>query len=360
MTALREAPLRIAIVAPLWTRVPPARYGGTELIVHLLTEELVARGHDVTLFASGDSVTTATLRATCEVNLLQAMAQGSAYEYEPYANAAFAEVLRNAGAFDIIHCHLGAAQLPLAALSPTPVLYTLNNVPTLDEHWVLARHPEIAIAAISAHQAAALPPASRANARVIHHGIDFSAYEPLYERGGYLAFVARMSPQKSPVAAIEIAAAAGLPLVLAGAPQNESERAYFDQRVRPRIDGERVRYVGLVDHARKNELLKNAGALLFPIQDQEAFGLIMIEAMACGTPVLGWSRASVPEIVTGGETGFHGDSVEALSALVPAALELDRANVRAAAARRFGYRRMADNYVDAYRELVASLRAQRP
>lgn len=345
-------PLRIAMLAPLWTSVPPARYGGTELMVHLLTEELVSRGHDVTLYASGDSSTSAKLRPVCGTHLLQAMGEGAAYEYEHYANAACAQAIREQSAFDVIHSYLGYPQIPFGALAQIPVLNTLNTVPSMDDCWVVARHSQVALAAISAHQRSALPVSCQDRAQVIHHGIEFEAYESSYARGDYLVFVGRMSPQKSPLDAIRIAEAAGLPLVLAGAPQNESERLYFETQVRPRIDGRNVRYVGLVNHAQKNQLLKNASALVFPIQDEEAFGLITIEAMACGTPVLAWQRASVPEIVTPGETGFYAESVESLAALVPEVLKLDREVVRAAAMRRFSHRRMADDYVRAYLALL--------
>jgi glycosyltransferase involved in cell wall biosynthesis len=343
--------LRIALVAPLWTSVPPAAYGGTELVVHLLAEDLVRRGHDVTLFASGDSRTGGRLRPLGEHNLRVAMERGEAYEYEVYATANLVEAIREADRFDVIHSHLGFGQIPLGVLSRTPVVHTLHTRPALDDLWVLSRYPEAAVVAVSRSQVEEVPAARRRHIRVIHHGIDFDAYEFSGAPGGYLAFLGRMGPQKSPLTAIEVARAAGMPLLLAGVPQNAEEEAYFAQRVQPLIDGKDVRWIGAVDHARKNELLRGAAALLFPIQGGEAFGLAMIEAMACGTPVVGWGRASVPEVIDPGRTGFFAGSVAGMTALVPHALALDRQAVRAQALRRFSHRRMVDDYLRTYEAL---------
>jgi glycosyltransferase involved in cell wall biosynthesis len=345
--------LRIALVAPLWAGVPPAAYGGTEVVVHLLAEELVRRGHDVTLFASGDSRTGGTLRALCEHNLCVAMGRGEAYEYEVYANANLVEAIREADNFDVIHSHLGFGQIPLGVLSKTPVLHTIHTRPALDDLWVLSRYPEIAVVAVSRSQVEEVPAARRRHIQVIHHGIDFDAYDFSGAPGGYLAFLGRMGPQKSPLTAIRVAQLVGMPLALAGAPQNVEEEAYFAQKVKPLIDGKAVRYLGPVNHAQKNELLKGAAALLFPIQGGEAFGLAMVEAMACGTPVVGWERASVPEVIDRGRTGYYADSVEGMAALVRRALALDRGQVRAQAQRRFSHRRMADEYLRTYEALAA-------
>ena len=348
--------LRIAQVAPLWARIPPATYGGAELMVHLLTEELVRRGHDVTLFAAGDSRTRARLRAVCADSVSEAMAKGEAYEYVHYANALLAEVIREGESFDVIHCHLGCAFIPLGAVSRTPVVHTLHIVLSVDDRWVVNRYPDVPIAAISEHQAAAIPRERRRNVRVIHHGIDFDAYEFSAEPGRYLAFLGRMGPQKAPLDAIRIARAAKQRLVLAGKPQNAEEEVYFAQKVKPLIDGKEVVYIGPVNHQQKNELLRRASALLFPIQGEEAFGLAMIEAMACGTPVIGRDLASVREVIHYGETGFYGDSVERLTELVPGALALNRRAVREHARRRFSHGRMADDYVQMYESVVGQSR----
>ncbi len=351
-TAMNTVPLRIAQVAPLWSGIPPETYGGTELMVHLLVEELIRRGHDVTLFATGDSCTSARLRSVSGDSIRSAMAQGKAYEYTHYANALLTEVLREAASFDVIHCHLGCAFLPLGSVSPTPMLHTQHVVVSVDDLWVLNRYPEVPITAISCHQAAAIPEQRRPNTRVIYHGINFDAYDFSGRPEDYIAFLGRMGPQKSPLHAIQIAHAARIRIVLAGRPQNAEEEIYFAEKIKPLIDGTRVSYIGPVDHQRKNQLLKNAAALLFPIQGEEAFGLAMVEAMACGTPVIGWKQSSVIEIVDFGQTGFYGDSVEMLADCVPRALALDRRAVRERAKQRFSHTRMTDDYLEVYQELV--------
>jgi glycosyltransferase involved in cell wall biosynthesis len=352
MRPIPGTPLRIAMVAPLWAAIPPATYGGTELIVHLLTEELVERGHEVTLFAAGNSRTRANLRSVTPGTAIEAMARGDAYEYVHYANALFAETLRDAAAFDVIHCHLGCAYLAPGMLATTPVLHTPHTVLSRDDLWAVQRYPQAAMTAISHHQAAAIPWERRAQVRVIHHGIDFAAYRFTPMPGQYLAFLGRMGPQKSPSSAIEVARRAGMPLILAGRPQNAEEEAYFAEQVRPLIDGKNIRYIGPVNHREKNELLGGAAALLFPIQGEEAFGLAMIEAMACGTPVVAWQHSSVTEVIEAGTTGFFGTSIADLAHLVPLALALDRGAVHAQARRRFSHLRMVDDYLEQYVRLT--------
>jgi glycosyltransferase involved in cell wall biosynthesis len=345
--------LRIAQIAPLWTSVPPATYGGAELMVHWLTEELVRRGHDVTLFASGDSETEARLEPVVERNLIDAMASEEAYLYEPYAAAALARVLARAADFDVIHCHLGTGSIPPTAVSPTPVVHTIHaGLSSPDDVWILERYPGAQIAAMSHSQVEALPAERREAVVVIHHGCDFSAYEPSYEPGTYVAFLGRMGPHKNPAAAIDIARSHDLPIVLAGSPQDATEARYFEEAVMPLVDGEGVVWIGPVDHAAKVEHLRNAAALLFPIDWEEPFGLVMIEAMACGTPVLALRRGAVQEVVDPGKTGFHAQSIEELSSLLPKAVELDRRSVRDHAKRRFSHRRMVDDFASLYRSVV--------
>ncbi len=349
-------PLRIAQISPLWTRIPPATYGGVELLMKLLIEELVARGHDVTLFATGDCTTSAKLRPICDVNLCELLERGDGYMAEYYANAAMADALRAAQEFDVIHCHMTPAWLPLASLSPTPLLWTLHTAMHRDDEWALRRYPETAVVGISHDQMHAHAIRLGRDFPVVYNGCDFSAFDPCFEPGEYLAFIGRMSPSKNPLDAIHIAKAAGMPIILAGQPQNADEERYFTEKVKPLVDGKDVRWIGPVNHLQKNELLRRAAALLFPIQWDEPFGLVMIEAMACGCPVIAHRRGSVAEVVDDGATGFTSSVIDGMAELVPSATALDRAAVCEHARNRFGHHRMVDGYEDLYRQLVTQRR----
>ena len=350
---LKNSPLRIAQVSPLWTRIPPATYGGIELVMKLLIDELVARGHEVTLFSSGDCATSARLHPTVERNLTTRIEEGETYMYEYYASAAMAEVLREAGRFDLIHYHMSSAWLPLAAGTRTPGLFTMHTRPHVDDEWVMRRWPEVAVAGISECQMRAAGLKLEREFPIVYNGCAFETYEPRFEPGSYLAFLGRLSEEKNPRGAIRIARAVGMPLVIAGQPQNQKEAAFFKREIEPELDGEQIRWIGPVNHAQKNELLRHAAALLFPIQWEEPFGLVMIEAMACGTPVVAHRRGSVGEVVDDGVTGYAASSLDALPELVAPTLALDRREVRARAEARFGYRRMVDDYVALYRALLA-------
>ncbi len=347
------APLRIAQISPLWTRIPPATYGGVELLMKLLIDGLVDRGHEVTLFGTGDCATKAKLHAVCDVNLCELLERGDAYMFEYYANAVMTDALRMAGEFDIIHSHLSPAWLPLASLSPTPLLWTMHTLMHRDDEWALRRYPEVPVVGISQDQMHGPTVRLGREFSVVHNGCDFDAFDPSYEPGEYLAFIGRMSPAKNPLDAIHIARAASMPLVLAGNPQNADEERYFTEKVKPLIDGKEIRWIGPVNHPQKNELLRRAAALLFPIQWDEPFGLVMIEAMACGCPVVAHRRGSVEEVVDNGITGFHSSVIDGMAELVPQALALDRAKVREHARSRFGHEKMTDQYVDLYRKVAA-------
>jgi glycosyltransferase involved in cell wall biosynthesis len=348
-----ERRLRIAHVSPLWTRIPPTTYGGIELLVKLLVDEQVARGHEVTLFATADCATAAKLHAVAEANLIELIERGEAYMFEYYATAVMADVLKRAREFDVIHCHLSPAWMPLAVLSPVPMLFTMHTSTHRDDEWAMARYPEADVVGISRHQMHAAGLKLKREFPVVYNGCDFDAYEPSYAPGEYLAFLGRMSDAKNPRDAIRIAQAVGMPIVLAGQPQNGAEEAYFATEVKPLIDGKNVRWIGPVNHPQKNELLRRAAALLFPIQWDEPFGLVMIEAMACGCPVVAHRRGSVEEVVDNGITGFHTSVIDAMAEAVPGALALDRAKVRSHAQERFGYQTMVDEYLHLYRKLIA-------
>jgi glycosyltransferase involved in cell wall biosynthesis len=353
-TMLKNSPLRIAQVSPLWTRIPPTTYGGIELLMKLLIDELVARGHEVTLFSSGDCATSGKLHETVERNLTDRISDGEMYMFEYYANSTMAEVIREAKRFDIIHYHLSSAWIPLAGAAGVPGLFTMHTSPHLDDEWVMKRWPEVAVAGISECQMRAASLKLDRKFPIVYNGCDFSSYTPNFEPGKYLAFLGRLSVEKNPLGAIRIAQACGLPLVIAGQPQNQREAEYFKKELEPLIDGEQIRWIGPVNHAQKQELLRNASALVFPIQWEEPFGLVMIEAMACGTPVIAHRRGSVGEVVEDGVTGYSAASLDALPELVAPTLQLDRAAVRARAEARFGYRQMVDDYETLYRSLLPS------
>lgn len=349
-----EKSLRIAQIAPLWTRIPPLTYGGIELTVQLLTDELVRRGHDVTLFAAGDAETRAKLQTVCDENVLSLMEKNAAHDYEFYANALVAEALRQSDQFDVMHFHIGSAWAPMSILSKSPALFTLHTRLDVDDFWALRRYPQANAVAISEFQAqlfANQPQEIRPP--VVYNGCDFDAFEPRFESGKYLAFLGRMSFDKNPLTAIRIAKSVGMPIVLAGRAQDAGEEKYFHSQIEPLIDGEQVRYLGAVNHAQKNELLANAAALLFPVQWEEPFGLVMIEAMACGTPVVAHRLGSVSEVIDHGVTGFYTGKIDEMPELVRSALALDRRAVREKARARFSYQRMVDDYFSIYSSLIA-------
>jgi glycosyltransferase involved in cell wall biosynthesis len=318
-------------------------------MVHWLIEALVTGGHEVTLFASGDSRSSARIEAVCDTNLIEAMDAGHAAEYPSYILSSLAQAVSRAGDFDLIHSHVGTLGLPFSCLSPHPVVHTVHaGLDGVDEQWLLRRHPEAVIASISDSQASVAPAERRRTMRTIYHGCDFSDYSFGQSHGGYLAFIGRMGPQKNPAGAIRIAREIGMPIRLAGQPQDRREEAYFEHEVRPLLDGRFAEYLGPVSQPDKVRLLRDAAALLFPIRWEEHFGLVMIEAMACGTPVVANRRGSVPEVIDAGITGFFSHDEADLAALTRQALGLDRRRVFEHARQRFSHTRMAEDYLCLY------------
>lgn len=344
--------MRIAQVAPTYERVPPRTYGGTELIVHLVTEELVARGHDVTLFASGDSMTRARLRSVVPraARFGESTATGVRHtEHLHLANAQAAFRAADEGAFDIVHNHAGIEGLVLAATSRTPVVSTMHNPFDPDTQPVWDAYPWFHHA-VSAASAATFP--ARNALPPIHHGIDVGSFrfgDP--PAGGHLLFLGRFSQAKGADRAIEAARLAGRPLILAGK-VDPADADHHRRAIAPHVDGERVRAVGEADGAQKRELLAGASALLFPIEWDEPFGLVMVEALASGTPVIGFRRASVPEVIEHGRTGFIVDDVAGMAEAVGRLGEIDRRACRRAAEERFSVGRMVDDVESMYRAVV--------
>ena len=342
--------MRIAQLAPTYERVPPAAYGGTELIVHLLTEELVRRGHDVTLFATGDSVTTAALRSVTPMPVRYGdVTDGLRHaEYLQLANAQACFLAADDGEFDIVHNHAGVEGLVLAAASRTPVLTTNHNPFVLQTQPIWDAYPW-AHHAVSAASAATFP--SRGALPPIHHGIDVESFSFGRQPEGYLLFLGRFMPDKGAMRAIEAARLAGRRLILAGK-VDTADVEHFTRDIEPAIDGDRIRYVGEVDAATKRQLLAGADALLFPIEWDEPFGLVMVEALAAGTPVIGFRRASVPEVIEDGRSGFVVDDVAGMTAAIRRLGEIDRAACRRAAEERFTVARMVDDVEAMYRSVL--------
>jgi glycosyltransferase involved in cell wall biosynthesis len=339
--------LRIAEIAPVASAVTPTSTGSIEQIVHLLTEELVARGHDVTLYATGDSETSARLKARYE----------RGYNHDPglwdwmfheFVNAAAA--FERAGDFDVIHTHTYHYALPFTRLVATPVLHTYHVLPDEDIVQAYARYPEANVVSISAFQRSQLDGAGE-RMPVVHHGIDFDRFPFGDVADDFLLFLGRLSWAKGPLEAIHFARAAQMRLVIAGPADDEG---YARQWVEPHLDSADVEYLGWVDQRKRNKLLARASALVYPINHPETFGLVMVEAMACGTPALALDRGAVSEIVDDGVTGFARPELEELVAAVPAAVSLDRATVRRRARERFNHRRMTDEYEHLYRTLVST------
>jgi glycosyltransferase involved in cell wall biosynthesis len=335
--------MRIAQLAPLFERVPPLGYGGTERVVSYLTEELVAMGHDVTLFASADSVTSAELVA-CAPQALRLAAR----PLDPTAMHLLQaeEALRRAEGFDLIHNHLDHLFYPCARRCDLPVLTTLHG--RLDLEWlecVYREYHEQRVVSISQAQREPLPWLRWSG--TVHHGLPRDLYKFDSTGGEYLAFVGRISAEKRVDRAIEIAVRSDRPLRIA-AKIDPADAAYFRDCVRPLFDHPLVEYVGEVGDGDKQALLGGAAALVFPIDWPEPFGLAMIEALACGTPVIAWRHGSVPEVLEHGVTGFLCDDVASAVRAVHALDKLDRAECRRAFEVRFSAERMAADYVRLY------------
>lgn len=339
--------MRIAQVSPLYESVPPKLYGGTERVVSYLTEELVRLGHQVTLFASGDSHTAARLISPCSRAL-----RLDANRPDPLALHVrmLGWVYQRAAEFDVIHCHTDYLGLPLANFTRTPTLLTLHgrlDIPGLAP--LFSEYCNVPLISISDAQREPLVGASWL--ATIHHGLprDLYRFEP--NVGSYLLFLGRISPEKCPDAAIRIACRAGVPLRIA-AKVDRADREYYETVVRPLLDHPLVEFLGEVDDHRKGDLLAGALALLFPIDWPEPFGLVMIEALACGTPVIARRRGSVPEVLRHGVTGFICETEDEMVEAVARAATIQRARCRKEFERRFTVEVMAQRYLESYRALA--------
>lgn len=337
--------LRIAQIAPLAERVPPLKYGGTERVVAALTNELVRRGHDVTLFATGDSETLATLVPLVPSGLRLVPGLEMPRDIHPPQMVQLGRVFEHADAFDIIHSHVDFFTFPFTRFVRTPVLTTMHgrlDLPTLP--LIFAAYPDAAVNSISRHQQRPLPQARWVGN--VYNGIDLRQMHVGNGSGGYFAFLGRISPNKGISQAIEIAKRTGIPLKIA-AKVDDDHPEYFDL-VKDEIDGTLVDWIGEIGDDEKSAFLGDALALLFPIQWPEPFGLAMIEAMACGTPVLATPCGSVPEIVVDGVTGFIRPSVDGLVEAADRLGEIDRVACRMQVEQHFSARSMAIGYERLY------------
>jgi glycosyltransferase involved in cell wall biosynthesis len=339
--------MRIAQVAPLTEAIPPKLYGGTERVVHWLTEELVALGHDVTLFASGDSCTSATLEAVWPRAL---RLDGAIRDPNALHMMMLERVRQQAADFDLLHFHLDYYPFSLFLRQSTPFVTTLHGRLDLPEHQpVFAAFSAAPVVSISDSQRRPLPHAGWV--RTIHHGLPESLLRPLPGSRDYLAFLGRIAPEKAPDRAIRIAERCGIPLKIA-AKVDSADRDYFEEKIRPMIRPPLIEYLGEIGDHEKSTFLSGAQALLSTIDWPEPFGLVMIEAMACGTPVIASNRGSVPEVIEDGLTGFIVEDETSAVAAIKRLPELSTEKVRARFEQRFTARRMATDYLSVYRRLI--------
>jgi len=339
--------MRIAQVAPLMESVPPTAYGGTERVVSYLTEELVRQGHDVTLFASGDSRTAARLVP----GVPQALRLDPSI-IDPIAHQILEieRVAQMADEFDVIHWHLDYFHFPLSRRLGVPRLTTLHgrlDMPDLQPLY--AEFSDEPLISISNDQRAPLPNANWVE--TIHHGMPPDELAPNYEPGQYLAFLGRISPEKRADRAIEVARRAGIPLKIA-AKVDDVDRPYFEEHIEPLLEADHVDFIGEIGPDDKGDFLGHAHALLFPIDWAEPFGLVMIEAMACGTPVVAYRSGSVPEVITDGESGYIVETIDEAVEAVGRLHEISREGCRASFETRFTVERMGRNYVEVYQRLI--------
>ena len=347
--------MKIAQVAPLMESVPPRLYGGTERIASYLTEELVAQGHDVTLFASGDSITAAKLVPCCA----QALRLNKAVRDPiPYYMLMLDKVRRRALEFDIVHFHMDQFHFPIFRDIAHRTLTTLHGRQDLpDMRPLYAGFPEMRLVSISNDQRKPIPDASYV--ATVYHGLPRDLLMPtLRPRGGYLAFVGRISPEKRVDRAIRIARGVGIPLKIA-VKVDRVDLEYFKAEIEPMLSGPGVEFIGEIDERRKPGFLGEARGLLFPIDWPEPFGLVMIEAMACGTPVLAFRNGSVDEVIDDGVTGYIVESEEEAVCKVGALLALDRGRVRRRFDERFTAARMAADYVKIYKNQIPAAATER-
>lgn len=343
--------MRIAEISPLIESVPPEQYGGTERIVSYLTEEFVRMGHQVTLLASGDSHTSANLIPICRESLRHKYGAGSEKAASPLHLLAVETLLEHTSEFDVAHFHIDCLHLPLLEKSPLLHATTVHNrIDAPGVYDFLIRHSEAPIITISDYQRSLGPPEMNWEGTV-PHGLPLDLYKLNKNPADYLAFLGRISREKRVDRAIEIAARLDMPLRIASK-IDYADQQYFDEEIKPLTEQAQVEFIGEVSDEEKQEFLGNARALLFPIDWPEPFGLVMIEAMACGTPTVAFRCGAVPEVLENGVTGYIVDNLDAAVDATRSAMLLDRSACRQHFEARFSARRMAEDYVNLFQRLI--------
>lgn len=337
--------MRIAQIAPLWIPVPPYTYGGTELIVSFLTEELVKRGHEVTLFATGDSRTAAKLIPVWPKSLWRA--------HVKVPHAVFALLYKNVferqNEFDIIHDHCEFYTAPFSKFLKVPIVTTLHH-PMYEEMIILFKNfPNIHYVAISKNQRKSAPGINFSD--TIYHGLPLDKYTFNPNPQNYLLWLSKITPQKGINDAIEVARKTGERLIISGVIPKEYQD-YFDYRIMPLIDGKQIEFVGAANFEKKVELFKNAKAFLFPVQRPEPFGLVVIEAMACGTPVIAYNQGAMSELIKDGETGFLVNNLEEMIGAIAKIGQIDRLDCHRHVAKNFCLKKMVRSYEELYKKVL--------
>jgi|SRR6187402_1099816 len=348
--------MRIAQIAPLFESVPPDLYGGSERVVSWLTEEMVRMGHEVTLFASGDSRTSATLVPGCERALWR---DSSCRETLPHHVLLVEEVFRRASEFDVLHFHCDYVHFPLVRRHQAATLTTMHGLlHPPDLRRLLEEYYDVPLVSISQSQRSPIPTANWKGS--VHHGLpsDLHTFRETAEE--YIAFLGRISPDKGVERAIDLAIKTQIPLRIA-AKIYEEDRSYFHQKIEPLLKEHAglVEFLGEVGGKDKDDFLGNAKALIFPVEWPEPFGLVMIEALACGTPVLAWNRGAVPEVIDHGVNGFTVDSVIQAIECLPLLNKIDRRTCRLSFEKRFRSEQMAEKYISLYQGQIDNLRSLR-
>jgi glycosyltransferase involved in cell wall biosynthesis len=347
--------MRIAQVAPLWERVPPPAYGGTELVVAHLANGLVERGHQVTLFATADSHTLADLQPGAP----QAMrlAGVTPNEYQIYDLMQLTRVVQQANDFDVIHFHVDASALPYGNLLKTPVVHTVHGIiaPLTENLFIQNRHQNF----VSISESQRRTDLELNYIATVYNGIDPDTYEfhPEPEQPPYLAFFGRISPEKGPHLAIELAKRTGWRLVIAGK-VDPADQAFYEREIKHLIDGQQIVYVGEANHIQKSEIMGGAVATLCLLTWEEPFGLVMPESMVCGTPVIAMARGSAPELIVHGKTGFLCQTMEDCITALDQIETIDRKTCREHVAQNFSHSRMVEGYEAVYRQLIDQRIAQ--